>query len=171
VGWENSVRRSFVLNCYFLTNSLTPWSRVLLEKLTSFQLVKKFAAFCETRRFIIAFTSACHLSIPEPAQSSPYPHFLKIQLNIILQSVPGFQSGLLPSDLPTKTLYMPLTSPICATCPSHLGLLYFITWTILCEEYRSFSSSYVLRGVSVVKQHKLVRKMSYSNNETTCFSQ
>jgi hypothetical protein len=41
---------------------LTPWSRVPLEKLTGFQLVKKFPAFCGTRRFITAFTSARHLS-------------------------------------------------------------------------------------------------------------
>jgi len=31
---------------------LTPWSRVLLEKLTGFQLVKKFPAFYGTRRFV-----------------------------------------------------------------------------------------------------------------------
>jgi hypothetical protein len=37
---------------------LTPWSRVLLEKLTGFQLVKKFPAFYGTRRFITAHTSA-----------------------------------------------------------------------------------------------------------------
>ena len=32
-------------------------------------------------------------------------------------------------------------SPIRATCPAHLILLDFITRTILCEQYRSFSSS------------------------------
>jgi len=37
---------------------LTPWSRVLLEKLTSSQLVKKFPAFYGIGRFITAFTSA-----------------------------------------------------------------------------------------------------------------
>jgi hypothetical protein len=37
---------------------LTPWSRVLLEKLTGSQLVQKFPAFFGTRRFITAFTSA-----------------------------------------------------------------------------------------------------------------
>jgi hypothetical protein len=42
---------------------LTPWSRVLLEKLTGLQLVKKFSAFYETRRFITAFTRARHLSL------------------------------------------------------------------------------------------------------------
>ena len=43
--------------------SLTPWSRVLLEKLTDFQLVKKFPAFYGTRRFITEVTSARHLSV------------------------------------------------------------------------------------------------------------
>jgi hypothetical protein len=40
----------------------TPWSRVLLENLTGPQLVKKFATFYGTPRFIIAFTNASHLS-------------------------------------------------------------------------------------------------------------
>ena len=39
------------------TYLLTPQSRVLLEKLTSFQLVKEFPAFYGTGRFITAFTS------------------------------------------------------------------------------------------------------------------
>ena len=42
---------------------LTPCSTVLLEKLTGFQLVKKFPAFYGTRRFITVFTSARHLSL------------------------------------------------------------------------------------------------------------
>jgi hypothetical protein len=33
---------------YLLTYLLTPWSRVLLEKLTGLQLVKKFPAFYGT---------------------------------------------------------------------------------------------------------------------------
>jgi hypothetical protein len=41
----------------------TPWNRALLEKLTVSQLVKKFPTFYGTRRFIIAFTSARHLSL------------------------------------------------------------------------------------------------------------
>ena len=41
----------------------TAWSRVLLEKLKSSQLVKKFPAFYGTPRFITAFTSARHLSL------------------------------------------------------------------------------------------------------------
>ena len=42
---------------------LTLRSRVLPEKLTGSQLVKKFPAFYGTRRFITAFTSARHLSL------------------------------------------------------------------------------------------------------------
>jgi len=37
--------------------------RVLLEKLTSSQLVKKYPAFYGTQRFITAFTRAHHLSL------------------------------------------------------------------------------------------------------------
>ena len=46
-----------------LTYLLTPCSRVLLEKLASLQLVKKFPAFYGTRRFLTALTSARHLSL------------------------------------------------------------------------------------------------------------
>jgi hypothetical protein len=35
---------------------LTPWSRVLPEKLSGPQLLNKFPVFYENRRFIIAFT-------------------------------------------------------------------------------------------------------------------
>ena len=42
---------------------LTPWCRVLLEKLTGLQLVKKFPAFHGTRRSITALTSVRHLSL------------------------------------------------------------------------------------------------------------
>ena len=43
-----------------LTYLLSPSSRVLLEKLTGSQLVKKFPTFYETRRFVTAFISAHH---------------------------------------------------------------------------------------------------------------
>jgi hypothetical protein len=41
---------------FIITNLLTPWSRVLREKLTGSQLVKKFLKIYGTRRFITAFT-------------------------------------------------------------------------------------------------------------------
>ena len=60
---------------YLLTYLLTPWCRILLEKLTGLQLVKKFPSFHGTRRFITALTSVRHLSLSWacPIQSI-YPH-------------------------------------------------------------------------------------------------
>jgi hypothetical protein len=42
---------------------VTPWSRVLPEKLKRPQLLKKFPAFYGTQRFITEFTRARHLSL------------------------------------------------------------------------------------------------------------
>jgi hypothetical protein len=44
-----------------LSNEITPWTRVLPEKLTGAQLVKKFPAFYGTRSFFTAFTRARQL--------------------------------------------------------------------------------------------------------------
>jgi hypothetical protein len=42
---------------------LTPWSRVLLEKLIDDQIVTKYPAFYASRRFTTAFKSVRHLSL------------------------------------------------------------------------------------------------------------
>ena len=86
-----------------------------------------------------------HISIlgqPNPIQSI-YPHSTSWRsiLMLFTHLCLGLPSGLFPSSFPTKTLYTPVSSPIRATCPAHLILLYFITCTILGEEYKSFSSS------------------------------
>jgi len=57
---------------YLLNHSLTPWTRVLLENLTGFQLVKKFPAFYGTQRFVTIFTSACHLSPKYQSRSEAF---------------------------------------------------------------------------------------------------
>jgi hypothetical protein len=64
-----------------LTCLVIPRRRVLLEKPTGSQLVKKLPAFYGTRRFVTTFTGAHpHSQVlttcpyPEPARSSPYPH-------------------------------------------------------------------------------------------------
>jgi hypothetical protein len=80
---------------------------------------------------------------PESAPSSPCPHttsqwpilILSSHLRLVLAS------GILPSGLPTKSLYAPIRSPIRATCPAHLILLDLITRTTFGDEYRSLSSS------------------------------
>jgi hypothetical protein len=54
IGFGPVVRQTYLL---------TPWSRVLLEKLTGLQLIKKFPAFYGTRRFLTALTSFRHVFI------------------------------------------------------------------------------------------------------------
>ena len=129
---------------YLLTYLLTPWCRVLPEKLAGLQLVKKFPAFHGTRRIITALTSVRYLSLSwvSPIQSI-YPHPTSWRSILIFSTHLrlGLSSGLLPSGFPSKTLYTPLSSSIRATCPAHLIPLDFITRTILGEEYKSFSSS------------------------------
>ena len=126
------------------TEILTPRCRVLLEKLTGLQLVKKFPAFHGTPRFITELTSVRHMSLSKasPIQSI-YPHPTSCRSILILSTHLrlGLPRGLFPSGFPTKTLYTTLSSPIRATCPAHLILLDFITRIILGEEYKSFSSS------------------------------
>ena len=105
-----------------LTYLLTPWCRVLLVKLTGFQLVKKFPAFYGTRRFITALTSVRHLSLScaSPIQSTyPHPTSWRSILILFIHLRLGLPSGLFPSGFPTKTLYAPLSSPIRATYPAH----------------------------------------------------
>jgi len=99
---------------YILTYLLTPWCRILLEKLTGL-LVKKFPTFHGTRRFITALTSVRHLSLSwaSPIQSL-YPHLTSWRSILILSTHlrPGLPIGLLPSGFPSKTLYTPpLYSP------------------------------------------------------------
>ena len=94
---------------YYLLH--TPWSRVLLEKLTGFKLVRKFPIFYGNRRFITAFTSTRHLSHSwaRSIQSMP-PHPTSWRFILILSSHLrlGLPSGLFPSGFPTRTMYTPL---------------------------------------------------------------
>ena len=140
-------RRSVLSKRYTVSRYLlTPCYRVLLEKLTGLQLVKKLPSFHGIRRFITALTSLRHLflSWASPIQSI-YTHPTSWSSVLILSAHIrlGLPSGLLPPGFPSKTLYTPLSSPIRATCPAHLIILDFITRTILGEEYKSFSSSLI----------------------------
>jgi len=85
----------------FMNYLLTPWSSILLEKLTGSQLVKKFPSYYATRRFITAFTNAHHLllfwassmhSIPPHTTSWRSILILSYHLRLCLPS------GLVPSD-------------------------------------------------------------------------
>ena len=146
------------------TYLITPWCRVLLEKLTGLQLVKKFPAFHRTRRFITALTSVRHLSLSwtSPIQSIyPHPTFFRSILILSTHLLLGLSTGFLPSGFPTKTLYTLLSTPIRATCPAHLILLDSITRTLLGEQYKSFSSSLCnLLHSPVTSSHRCSKQQS-----------
>ena len=102
--------RSLTGLCYLLT----PWCRVLLEKLTGLQLVKKFPVFYGNRRFITALTSIRQLSLSwaSPIKST-YPHPTSWRSILILfnRLGLGLPSGLYSFGFPTKTLYTPSPHP------------------------------------------------------------
>ena len=140
------------------TSLLTPCSRVLLEKLTRLQLVKKFPAFYGTRRFITAFTSARHLSLSSASsiQSIP-PHLTFWKSILILSSLlrVGLPSGLFPSGFPTQTLYTPSHHTCYMPRPSHSSRLHhsnnigrrFVYCTgYLIKQGEKFTGTYFLLG-------------------------
>ena len=105
--------RSYIKQCsltYLLTYLLTPWCRVLLEKLTGLQLVKKFPAFHGTRRLITALTSVRHLSLSwaSPMQSiNPHPTSWRSILILSTHLHLGLPSGSFPPVSPPR----PYTNP------------------------------------------------------------
>ena len=108
------------------------WGTVYPEKLTGPQLVEKFPAFYGIRRFITAFTRARHLSL---CSARSIQCSFEINCNTVLPPMTA------PSMSPHQPLYVPLLSPIRATCPTHLTRLYLTTRIILTEEFRPWSSS------------------------------
>jgi len=142
----NSFEASGILT-YFLR--LTPCSRVLLEKLTGFQIVKKFPAFYGTPK--VHFRSRkCPPPVPILSQldpvHTPTSHFLKFHLNIILSSLPEplklSLSFRFPHQNPLYASHLPHTRYMLR--PSHSSRLY-ITRTVLGEEYRSSRSFWFSR--------------------------
>jgi hypothetical protein len=96
-------RRLIIIIIIIIINWLTPCIRVLSEKLTGRQLVKKFPALYGTRRFITAFTSSCQLSPSWTRSIQPMPpHFTSGRSILVLSSHLrlGLSSGSFPQVSP-----------------------------------------------------------------------
>ena len=128
-NWEQRWRRSSHYNLLrrnrrgvevqlLLTYLLTPWSRVLFEKLTGSAASQEIPRIFGTRRFLTVLTSAHHLSLSwANSVQSPQPPPTSWRSTLILSShlCLGLPNGLFSSGFPTRTLCTPLPSPICAT--------------------------------------------------------
>jgi hypothetical protein len=90
--------------CIYL---LTPWCRIVFEKLIVNQLFKQQPAFFMEAEGSL-WRSQKSTTGPHPAtteSSSPDLSLIpKVYLNVILPPMPSLPSGFLPSGLPTKTL-------------------------------------------------------------------
>jgi len=97
---------------------ISPWSRVLLDKLTSSQS-RNFPHFMEPKGSLPSSPVPATCPYPESARSSPYPNISWRSILILSSHLRlGLPSGLFPSGIPTNILYTPLLSPYVLHVPS-----------------------------------------------------
>jgi hypothetical protein len=131
---QKTITSTFIPYKHYL---LTPCSRVFLEKLTSLQLVKKFAAFYGTRRFITTFTSARHLSLSWASSIQSITTHPTSRIAIVtLFSIYSWVSPL------TSFLRRPHEQPLYALHALPISFFsIFVTRKILGEEYNELKHS------------------------------
>jgi hypothetical protein len=149
---------------YLLSYSLTQRSRVLLQKQICSQLVKKFHAFYEIRRFITALISARQLSPSWASSIQCMPIHSTFWWSILILSSHlrlGLPRGLFLSGFLTKPLY---SSPhLRSTSPAHLMHLDVITrkyWVSSTDQQKQYDS--YLQVTPFIHQYLI--------NAATCWS-
>jgi hypothetical protein len=111
----NNYNYNYNYNAYYNYNYNASWSKVILNKLTGFQLVMNFPAFYGTRRFITAFTSGRHLPLCRATLIQSILSHPTSRRSILrsFHLLLGLPSGFFPSGFPPKLC-------IHLYCPSYL---------------------------------------------------
>lgn len=122
-----------------LTN-LTPWRRILLQKVVVIEVVNNFPAICGIWRYIIVFTKSRHkfLSLASCMQSII---FLPITLNFVLHYPPIYAwefRAVSCFQFSQLKFYIHFSCSPRRTCPTPLIFLDFITTVIIVEAYKSW---------------------------------
>jgi len=108
ISWWHTYSHTPIV--FILTYLLTPWNRVLLEKLTGSAASREIPCFFGTRKFITVLTSARHLPLSwTNSIQSPPPPPTSWRSVLILSShlCLGLPSDLFTSGFPPRTLYTP----------------------------------------------------------------
>ena len=158
----------YILYIYTHTHiyKLTPWCRVLLERLTGLQLVKKFPAFYVTRRFITALTSVRHLSLTwaSPIQSTYPPptswRSILILFTHLRLGLPSYIYIYIYSKFTSKltgTDHVHKDTPFCAHVHSNSSNTYRDVKTIqsnFCKKKKMTPTGYILSGCVLSYWHR-----------------
>jgi hypothetical protein len=115
---------------------LTPWSRVLLEKLTGPYTVKRFNDFIGTDRSTPCCQEAGCCYYHEPDKSTPYSpsYVFKIHLNAVFLSRPRSFARLSP---PVFSIKPSIVHHMRVTCTADLLLLHVTILIIFREEFKT----------------------------------